>query len=1216
MTRTPSPIVSSAAGSKKPISKSKITSKPSNKPRKPRKKYIKKKKPAIPPPIITLEAEVAFKEAAYCNNGIVHDAELARLHSLKLVNEEDASQGYMLNTRLFTLVFNTKPGQEAVEITEGTGKLLSAIYQTGPKGMYQSDLAKQTGTDPRSLHHYLKRVIVAGLVEKIPVSYNRTFTYRLTFWSFSQAKNKQENGDASSADLVRLDCETDYGAISGNTQELRLSIVQCLAKHGTIPITGMYLREEIGMPNQKLFNNALLKLKQQGIINVTDERKILGGRSSRVIKLVVDVEEAIAFVTRKYLKSKSKSEDFVSHEKDLAADKNIVNNQPLPSSEIPSFVPDSNIPVKERIVAIVRHKGTQGTTVAELSSTLSIDTKYLYRKLMECAIKDASELNLVENDLNLLVKTSEFVGKERRLRIFGLEHWRALQESESKDSLKTPNLGGIKKVTSSMTLAARQKMLLQLLSEQQPHNLLEINKALGKVLAERLATIHEVDTKTLHRTTTMMASAGLLKKREIVLVNGEDSRKRISRTFLYPVDMPESVFETHLLQLTKPDPPTHIPSDAPENEQEAQELLAAEHKVPQKNLAPHFGYVSGLMAKAQIIHEYLLQTVMSSKVETFSELVFSTTLVMFTEMPFGVYRKVIGVSHIPPSFVDRYMELDQVPLSHLHPDFKPIKYSRALKHRRVIWLICGILHAMGLLRDVPDDVIHGLSSEKLTSWHLNSAALKYVGLDKESDDEQQQQSCRLPSKLALIIPPDMMDSSAIDKCVEDVWLRARRDPQSFANHPILARLAAVPIAWIRQNDPISCLKSMLRGALYRFHQTTGLTISHWSLPPPSLNPEDSAGENDYCPSITAKVNSTKVNKKKRKHTDSTVLLSLAEIDAICKELGGFSREQVLKILQEWREAYLKRHALNVERKRQRRETLKAQPDSTATSATDDQGEDGKKEDATMMRVDKWTWESNQRLLLGYHLMCFLGQNNPGTMKAHHLSKGKYVYDWFLVEVVVFPGQPKRANFTVELRKHTHSLLHTYKGRAVLVNIANQVHALLNNNPNSRLQTVQDMKEIFWKLAGENFTASSLIDCEGLEGDVFYAPMPALRWCSRVVQERCLKNLRMKPPRQISFSLPKKYEADTESNKKQAIFQNWLEVQERHAFHQYTTSNNVDRDETRDDLGETILALLERDFAVDLDELAKFLNFPQNSQLSDYLQSMTGVEILGNFVFLS
>jgi hypothetical protein len=554
-----------------------------------------------------------------------------------------------------------------IQLSESSLQTLEQIASYGRKGVTQAELAKLLGCDSKSAFHWLKSLISNDLIARTPVASKKSFTYLLTL-------TKYLDDDLSTAPLIEID--QTHTIVS--SKEIRQMIVQILAKAPNQTMVSKDVFAETGLDRQfiKNFRRAATKLNEIGWLEYLFEDQLIGPccRLFRLKRKPVDGFELNPFLALREETKKREIKPIIPRGFD--------------------FKPDH--PVIHQIIILLANSFPEPMTTSDLSHRLNIPRKYLYKLIDRI-------LPLSENKTGVIGaegvgKVFDFVGKEKRLKLFiksefYLDFYMKMFSLEKDNQFVSSQVGttvsapisshfstpvpSVPQSPSSSqasiqrsetrTRQIRHHVLLQELSERK---ILEIGKELCARIQERLAEHrYTLDVKTLKRSAEILEREGSLKvviasipsgTRTLLLspelmVSDQLVQDYISKLSEFVRTGPLSASTLKLTKLKEsmlhPDffAEGSLPLGIPQN--------------PSVNIKAllQFGFIYGVLARAQLFHQYLL---------TQSHNYFETIPTVFENIPLELYLKLIGTVRLSKELSNNLSNLLNCPVGDLPEVFK------------------------------------------------------------------------------------------------------------------------------------------------------------------------------------------------------------------------------------------------------------------------------------------------------------------------------------------------------------------------------------------------------------------------------------------------------------------------------------------------------------------------------------------------------------------
>lgn len=554
-----------------------------------------------------------------------------------------------------------------IQLSESSLQTLELIASYGRKGVTQAELAKLLGCDSKSAYHWLKSLISNDLIARTPVASKKSFTYLLTL-------TKYLDDDLSTAPLIEID--QTHTIVS--SKEIRQMIVQILAKAPNQTMVSKDVFAETGLDRQfiKNFRRAATKLNEIGWLEYLFEDQLIGPccRLFRLKRKPAEGLELNAFLALKEETKKREIEPIIPRGFDFKFDH----------------------PVIHQIIILLVKSFPEPMTTSDLSHRLNIPRKYLY-KLID-RILPLSDTKTGVIGAEGVGKLFDFVGKEKRLKLFiksefyrdfymkmfSLEKDNQFVSSQVGTTVSTPISSHFSTPVPSVpqspsssqvstprsetrTRQIRHQALLQELSERR---ILEVGKELCAKIQERLGEHrYTLDVKTLKRSAEILEREGSLKvviasipsgTRTLLLspeltVSAQFVQDYISKLTEFVRTGPLSASTQKLTKLKElmlqPDffVEGSLPLGIPQN--------------PSVNIKAllQFGFIYGVLARAQLFHQYLL---------TQSHDCFETIPTVFEKIPLHLYLKLIGTVRLSKELSNNLSNLLNCPVGDLPEGFK------------------------------------------------------------------------------------------------------------------------------------------------------------------------------------------------------------------------------------------------------------------------------------------------------------------------------------------------------------------------------------------------------------------------------------------------------------------------------------------------------------------------------------------------------------------
>lgn len=689
---------------------------------------------------------------------------------------------------------------------------------------------------------------------------------------------------------------------------------------------------------------------------------------------------------------------------------------------------------EQKVRIAIQACGTTGTTVAELSEQLALDRELVY-KIQDRLSVDIK--NMDDRPDRPLLRTIEFFGRERRLRLFTRAAWAARMAQRDKDvvMLSSPSGLSARSSATSLTLASRQEVIQRLLRD---NPILEIGRPLADRIHKELNLPHTLDTKTVKRTAGLMEAAGLVQRLDIVTGRGAQFKRSIIHCLGDNSDPRLLAYIKRVKEgLIAEDKPV-LPNEGLSSISFTRSMFAVDQ----------LGMVNGTMARARILHAYLWDSFES--VDTLEAL--------FKQLPFGLYRRLIGLAGTPINAKGKPESLPdpQTPLEALPDIWRQTINTRSSRHRYIIRLLLGILEAVGALKAC-HDTIYGLDEQSLTAWRLGPDALQYARLSGMASKKfRYPNSPRLPPSFVVQRNFAISGEAFAEPALLWEFLESRKEKQAGdfteeqgeASTPqsIVLALARCSTSWSQKRDVQRSLRHALRRAILDEHSKKTIT------------------QREFVP------------------------IRVWRLDCILSDsvLGGISAEHGIdsdlckKTLDEMKQAHLAREA-------HRRVALTGTSSGITTPAARDNGVEDVDGDGEQLQADiVWTDELNELLLLGYHLLA--------TDRRFWIAHRRTI-NWSLLDPILFPGAPAqtRTHRMESARRHVIYLTRNIRWRKRYYAIANAVAAT------STIDSID---------LGEHIRhhQMSTSDCWWEVENVQYATLSPLEKCSKETHRRCIEEI--------------------------------------------------------------------------------------------------------------
>lgn len=888
----------------------------------------------------------------------------------------------------------------AQSITDTALHVLSTVAARREAGITQADLARELSMDPRTLFHHLKPLVANRLIVKIPVSANRSFTNLLKLARFAD-----EKGDNSGGTAAKGSSQSGVSPITVSTVEIRQRVVRMLAEHDSMLSRRMFEELQLDRSMVKSYRRAVLWLLAEGVLESIGSRELGGAEDGRVYRLVKPLDAALAIAVKKPAKQEDK-----------------------PSRQ-PAIRVSEDMPAEQKVRTAIHACGATGVTVAELAEQLALDREVVY-KIQDRLSVDIRDME--DKPERPLLRTIEFFGRQRRLRLFTRATWAARVAEGDKDVavLSSPSGLSARSSATSLTLASRQEAIQRLLRDSP---ILEIGRPLADRIQRELSLPHTLDTKTIKRTAGLMEAAGLVHRLDIVTGRGAQFNRSIIHR-LGDSDPQLLAYIKRVKEGSIAEEKPVLPSQGLSSISFTRSMFAGDQ----------LGMVNGVMARARILHEHLWDSFEA----------FDTLEALFRQLPFGLYRRLIGLAGTPLNARGKPEPLPppQTPLEALPDIWRQTVNTRSSRHRYIVRLLLGILEAIGALKAC-HDTIYGLDEQSLTAWRLGPDALQYAGLlvGANGGKFRYLNSPRLPpsfvvqrsfaiSGQALATPAllwELLESRQAD------GLAAEQDSEWTPEEIVLA-LARSPACWSRKRDVQRSLRHALRRAILDEHSKKTIT------------------QREFVPIGVWRLDSILPDR---------VLADMAAEHGVDPELCR-------RTLDEMKQAHLAREA--------HRRAASLAGTSSSGAATPAHNHDDEEATGEQLHVDlAWTDELNELLLLGYHLLA--------TDRRFWIAHRRAI-NWSLLDPILFPDAPARmrTHRMESVRRHVTYLTRSIRWRKRYYVIANSVAAT---------GTIDSVD------LGEHIRHHRVLtrDWRGVKS-VRYAALSPLEKCSKETHRRCIEEI--------------------------------------------------------------------------------------------------------------
>lgn len=558
-------------------------------------------------------------------------------------------------------LFNGRP----IQLSESSQQTLQVIGSFGRKGLTQAELARVLDCDSRNAFHWLKGLLSNDLVVKTPVASKKSFTHLLTL-----ARFLDEDETVPAVAIPSADSEHQ---LIPSSKEIRQTIVNILAKapNQTMSSRDVFAATGLDRSLVKNYRRAVTKLCEIGWLEFVISESFVGP-CLRVFRLTRNPADGLDLNKFLLLQDSSKKQ-----QSDILVEK--------ARGEDFKF----NEPIIHQIILLLALAYPEPLTTLNLTHQLGISRKYLYR-LIDRIIPPGSKCGTEG-----VGKVSEFVGKERRLKLFiKTEVWRNSYISMFAPSqASTEHLPQVSSYASSQlsssapqspsassTNLTRQRRHQAILKELSSSRILDIGKELCARIQKSLGDSRFVmDVKTLRRSADILEKEGLLK---IVVVSISSG----SRTLLLSpeLDPQDPLVTAHISSLQHQSRVAQIPESTAKSQIFKQQItsdpnyfvdgslpldLSSQNPSALATARHNFGFISGILARVELFHRFLAST--CKKIDAVENcLCFDTQKVVFEELPLGLYFKIIGSVRMSHSMHNQFSELEHTAISHLSDPFK------------------------------------------------------------------------------------------------------------------------------------------------------------------------------------------------------------------------------------------------------------------------------------------------------------------------------------------------------------------------------------------------------------------------------------------------------------------------------------------------------------------------------------------------------------------
>lgn len=543
-------------------------------------------------------------------------------------------------------------GGRPLKINDIGMRTLDIIAGSGQKGVTQSEVAKRLCIDSRSFFHQLKSLLEFKLVARIPVSYQKTFTYLLYLPVFLP---QDDLIPVPAAGSEAVHAEAILKPVPSLT-DVRSRIMDILQSAPSRTLSSVEVYRLLGVPaHVKIYRRNVSWLVENGFIEcfVADE---LGGVVGRILKYKKPLTDVVRRAAKKG------ATDLLS--------RGVYCGEVL-----------RGISLEKQIHDFIDRSGPKGVTLSEMMWAFGLGRKLAYRiteRLIDGKFVSGSEI----------IKVPEFVGKERRHRLFTKTGKIKVQQGEDEEELAVPGSAN----RDSITRSRRMRALVEIVQEAV---FIESGKALVSILQKRLnENDYMMDSKTLKRMVQHLEAEG--KIRSITLVLPNNLHKTILTKPEISPDDPRILEYIENLQRQRIELGPH--REPPTLDVETgNEGLRREHKFHMQKQ----GYVYGVLQRCRLLHEYIIERHVWPRQTTESgeAWLVETLPVFFRQLTVGDFLKIIGVGEMSTElslFISNghntALKLEDLPVkikNELHR-------RRADRHKGVVKKLMDLLSQLGL----------------------------------------------------------------------------------------------------------------------------------------------------------------------------------------------------------------------------------------------------------------------------------------------------------------------------------------------------------------------------------------------------------------------------------------------------------------------------------------------------------------------------------------
>lgn len=555
-----------------------------------------------------------------------------------------------------------------IQLSECSLQTLEQIASHGRRGVTQAELAKLLGCDSKTVFHWLKNLIYNDLITRTPVASKKSFTYLLTLTKYLDEDLSESLQIAQTHTVV-------------SSKEIRQRIVDILAKAPNQTMVSKDVFATTGLDRQfiKNFRRAATKLNEIGWLEYLFEDQLIGP-CCRLFKLKRKPAEGLDLKSFMALREKTMKRD-------------IKPVNPRGSD----FKPDH--PEIHQIILLLANSFPEPLTTSDLSHRLSIPRKYLYKLIDRI-------LPLSENKTGVIGaegvgKVTDFVGKQKKLKLFikseiYRDFYMRMFSSETPAAVNLPSLVSTplntvlstsvlfsspvpsmpQSPTSSQvstprsdtrTRQIRHQAILQELSERR---ILEVGKELCARIQARIGDNRfTLDVKTLKRSIEILEREGNLNVVIATIPSG-------TRTILLSSDLTVSdqLVQDYISKLNEFVRVGPLSASTQKLMKLKESMLQPDffvegslplsiHQNPSLNIKAllQFGFIYGVLVRAQLFHKYLLSQSRGS---------FETIPIAFERISLDLYFKLIGIVRLSKELSDLLPDLINCPIGDLPETFK------------------------------------------------------------------------------------------------------------------------------------------------------------------------------------------------------------------------------------------------------------------------------------------------------------------------------------------------------------------------------------------------------------------------------------------------------------------------------------------------------------------------------------------------------------------